>query len=527
MRSVFGIFMVIFLLSVGLAYGQKENNSALDKKITIEVKNEPVSAILDKISAQAQVFFSYDASLIEADKKVSISVNKKTIRETLDILFDSKFEYKVLAEQIIITKPEAVEVKKKAVQLIDEKPKIITFKGKVIDREEKEVLPYTSILVLGSNIGTVSNTDGEFELKIPESMLQDTVVFSCLGYRKYKQPIAEIAGDDCTIYLQPTAVQLKEIKVTVIDPQEILDRILSKIKFNYPGDPEIMTSFYREVLKQDSKYIDVAEALMEIRKSPYDKAFAQDKVKVIKGRKNLNIMPFKSVDFKIQGGPYYITKLDVVKTVDSFLDPEFRDFYKYTLDEVLDIDDRSAYVIRFRPKEKIDYPCYQGKLYVDMSSFALVRAEFSLSRSGLKFAHQSLIKKKPKDFFVRPLNADYKVSYRRSGDKWHLSNAQTSVSFKVKSKKDKINSTFHSLSEVLIADIKPDDGTQFKRNELFSSKDIFTEIITTYDEGFWGDYNTIKPSEDLRKALKNYYLQNDSLFNITDKGKKSNPKNVN
>jgi len=245
---------------------------------------------------------------------------------------------------------------------------------------------------------------------------------------------------------------------------------------------------------------------MEIRKAPYDNNFTQDKVKLIKGRKNLNVKPFQYVDFKIQGGPYYITKLDVVKTIDSFLDPEFRDFYKYSLEEIVELNNRDTYVLKFKPKEKVDYPCYQGKMYIDMSTFALVQAEFGLSRSGLKFAHESLIKKKPKDFYVRPINVNYKVSYRRANNKWHLSDAQASINFRVKSKKDKINSTFRSVSELLITDFKPDDGTLFKKNELFSPKDIFTEIIANHDDEFWGDYNTIKPSEDLRKALQNYHI---------------------
>jgi hypothetical protein len=148
-----------------------------------------------------------------------------------------------------------------------------------------------------------------------------------------------------------------------------------------------------------------------------------------------------------------------------------------------------------------------------MSSFALLQAEFEMSRSGLKFAQESLIKKKPKDFLVRPLQVQYLVQYRRSEEKWHLSNARASIHFRVKSKKDRVNSIFHSTSDLLITDFKPDDGTPFKRNEIVGSKDIFTEMIHNYDEDFWGDYNIIKPSEDLRKALKKYHQENDSLFN--------------
>jgi hypothetical protein len=261
----------------------------------------------------------------------------------------------------------------------------------------------------------------------------------------------------------------------------------------------------------------VAEAVLEIKKAVYGNDYDQDKVKFVKGRKNINVQPFRFVDFKIQGGPYYITKLDVVKTLDSFLDPEFREFYKYSLDDIVERDNRTLYVISFKPKEKVDYPCYQGNLFVDMSTFALVQADFSLSRSGLKFAHTSLIRKKPKDFYVRPIDVDYKVTYRKSENQWHLNHAQASIKFKVKSKEDRVNSTFHSTSDLLIADIKPDDGTHFKRDELFNPKDIFTEIITNYDEGFFGNYNTIIPSAELRKALQKYSYENDTLFNINEK----------
>lgn len=513
----YGLLLIVFLLSIRVAFGQKENISVLETKISIDASHETVASILEKISLQAQVFFSYDALLIESERKADISITDKTIREALDILFNSRFDYKVLGEQIIIAIPEVNDKNRDETEAIQEKPKILIFKGRVIDKDEKDALPYSSVFIDRKNISTISNNDGEFELKIPESMKQDTIIISSMGYRQYRQPISGIIDENYTIYLEPTSVQLKEIKVTVINADEIIRKVLSKIPLNYSRDNEIMTSFYREVLKQDNSYIDVSEAIMEIRKASYDNSFIQDKVKFIKGRKSPNVKPFRFVDFKIQGGPYYITKLDVVKTLDSFLDPEFRDFYKYFIEGIIEVDNRATYVIYFKPKEKVDYPCYQGKLYVDMSSFALVQAEFSLSRSGLKFAHESLIKKKPKDFYVRPIKVDYKVSYRRANNKWHLSTARATINFRVKSKKDKINSIFHSDSELLITDFRPDNGTHFKNNETFNSKDIFARIITNYEDGFWGDYNIIKPSEDLRKALLNYSATNDSLFNSNEK----------
>ena len=184
MKPACGILLIAFLLSFRIAWGQKETNSVLEKKITLEVQNEPITSILNKISEQTQVFFSYDATLIEADKKMNLSVSDKTIQESLDTLFDFKFIYKTIGDQIIISLPESDEVKKKEIGLINTEPRIITFSGRVFDREQRDVLPYTSISVLRSNIGILSNTDGDFELKIPENMKQDTVIISCLGYRQ-------------------------------------------------------------------------------------------------------------------------------------------------------------------------------------------------------------------------------------------------------------------------------------------------------------------------------------------------------
>ena len=516
MKPTYGVLLLVFLLWSAFVSAQKENNSVLDQKITLNIQNQSITSILDSVSSQAKVFFSYDAILIEADKQSNLSVSEKSLRETLDTLFRSKFEYQVIGDQIIIANHSKTIAIAEPGEL---KSKIITFRGQVIDRDRKEILPYTGISILRSHIGTISNIDGDFELKIPASMVLDTLVFSHLGYRPFRQPISEITDKSCIISLQPATIQLKEIQITVIDAQAIVNKIIEKISINYPHEPEIMTAFYREVLKQDDKYIDVAEAVMEIRKAPYESDAIQDQLKVVKGRKSHNVEAFQFVDFKMQGGPYYITQLDVVNTLETFLNPELRDLHKYWLDGIAELDDRKTYVIQFKPKEKVSFLAYHGKLFVDMSSLALVRAEFSLTRSGLKVANQSLIKKKPKDLYVRPLHAHYLVSYRRANNKWHLSSAQAAINFKVKSKTDRVNSIFSSVSDLLITDFKPGEGTHFKRDEVFSSRDIFTETINSYDEGFWDDYNIITPSEELREALQEYYLKNDSLFKSSEKQK--------
>jgi len=519
MKKQHGILFLVFLLATLLAKGQEENISILGKNISLTANQKTISSVLEEISENLHVFFSYDASNVDVEKRINLDVKDKSLKDILDLIFESKFIFKLIGDQIIISKPEAANSLGES-ELNRENIPLIIVTGKITDAREKINLPYSSISVIGRNMGTISNIDGEFELKIPESMKEDSILISCLGYRQIKMAVSQAEKGNLEIQMMPTSIQLKEVQVIVINAQSIIEKLNSKIPLNYPDEAEIMTAFYREVLKQDGEYIDVAEALMEIKKAPYNNAFEEDKIKFLIGRKNLNVKPFSMVDFKMQGGPYYATQLDVIKALETFIDPDYRDSYKYMLDEIIDFNNHNTYVIQFKPAEKFDNLSYQGKLYIDMSTLALVHADFSLSRQGLKYAHQSLIKKKPKDFYVRPINADYSVSFRKADNKWHLNNVQTSVNFKVKSKGDRVNSTFQSESELLITDFRPDEGDRFKRSELFNPKEIFTEMITSNDENFWADYNIIKPSEELRTALKSYYEKNDTLFHYNEKADK-------
>jgi hypothetical protein len=136
MKQACGFFLIVFLLSMKVSFGQKENNSALDKIISIEARNEAIESVLEKITVQAHVYFSYDPTAIHADKKIDASITSKSIREILDILLESKFTYQELDQQIVITLPDSL-IEKKEVQATG-KPKIITFHGKVIDRDEND-----------------------------------------------------------------------------------------------------------------------------------------------------------------------------------------------------------------------------------------------------------------------------------------------------------------------------------------------------------------------------------------------------
>ena len=65
---------------------------------------------------------------------------------------------------------------------------VITISGIVKDQKSKKKLEYVNISVQGTNIGTVSNSDGEFTLKIPVRYKSDNLLFTHLGYNNHLHP---------------------------------------------------------------------------------------------------------------------------------------------------------------------------------------------------------------------------------------------------------------------------------------------------------------------------------------------------
>ncbi|MCF6358437.1 MAG: hypothetical protein L3J54_11590 [Draconibacterium sp.] len=309
--------------------------------------------------------------------------------------------------------------------------------------------------------------------------------------------------DEDIIIMSPVSIRIKEVKVTATTPHELLKNVRNNLTKNYSANYKLMTAFYRETVEQDNNYINVSEAVMEVLKAPYSNTIRKDVIRLIKGRKSPDVQSFKWVNIKLQGGPFSITQLDVVKTMKRFIDKDYEELYKYRISKVIWYKTEPVYVLKFESVSELFFPAYEGEMYIHRETFAIIHAKFKLSKNSLHEAESRMIKKKPRGVKAKPSFVQYTVNYQQFQGKWHLATAQASIKVKIKSRRDKINSEFHSISDLLITNIQPTELKRFTRTESLSRHDVFVEMINSYDEQYWGNYNIIKPNEDLRKAFKN------------------------
>ncbi|HTM90995.1 MAG TPA: STN domain-containing protein, partial [Flavisolibacter sp.] len=74
----------------------------LNKNLSVNVTRQRLDDVLEIISNKGNFYFSYNSSIIKKDSLVSISQTNKTVKEILDQLFPTGYEYRESGNYLII-----------------------------------------------------------------------------------------------------------------------------------------------------------------------------------------------------------------------------------------------------------------------------------------------------------------------------------------------------------------------------------------------------------------------------------------
>ena len=144
------------------------------------------------------------------------------------------------------------------------------FKGIVIDSKTKEPLIFADLNVNSTNIRTVTNKEGEFLLKVPNSLLDKKITVTFLGYEKREIPLKDLKKNNNKIVLTASITELSQVNINIPkDALTLVKATLNKKGTHYYNDQAIMTAFYRETIKKGKKNASLTEAVVEIYKQPY------------------------------------------------------------------------------------------------------------------------------------------------------------------------------------------------------------------------------------------------------------------
>jgi len=449
------------------------------------------------------IYFSYNPANLPLLEDLNISPGRWSLSVFLNWMSNRmKLEYTPIGNQIVLHPPgedPLICIPGTGETKLD----YLVIRGRVLSLKELDPLPYCTVWVPSTWKGTVTNSEGNFVMKIPELEIPDSIAISCIGYRTRIIPLDELRDSMNVIELSTSIIPIQEVIIRRTEPNTLIQQALDRMPDNYFQDPVMETAFYRESIRKNGIYINVSEAVLSIYK-PGNGSPLREQVKVLRGRKNLDIRKTDTVLVKLQAGMRTSFLLDIARYLPDFLKEDRLQHYQFRMADIITMQGKPVYAIDFSKKSISPHPHYQGRLYIDLESLAFTGTEFEINPETISQSSQSMVLKKPRQYRVRPIAASYKVWYKSDGNKFYPSMVRAENIFRIRKRIKLFPNEYHTVSEMAVTQLKTQDVTRFRMRETARITDIFADLLGGSSRAFWGRYNYMVPEQSIEETIRGF-----------------------
>lgn len=379
-----------------------------------------------------------------------------------------------------------------------------SLKGVIVNSEDSLPISGAHIYVPNSSIGTVSNAQGVFTLSVhPHGDVNLKV--SCVGFEGAEIDRADSIG---VIYLKPDQLFLSEVTIFSEEKiKSILAKAIKEIPHMNTASEISMHVFYRELLKQDNRYVRLTDAVFAIHQSDYSLNTHRD-TRLLQSRVSEDLS--RDVEFETHPSRLLV-KLRVLNFPDDFLD-----IHDFNI-SLTTLDSKEVYAIEAIPKKEFKQPAFNGIFYLLKENLQFIGYDLKVSTDHLQYFPEQKIRIKYNGKKIKAIaritNEVGSIRYFKYQDNWFVRNIDNEVSYDILNDRGETLTTFDSFNKVIVYDMSPIDNlaTGQKVN-------IHKEIkpSSPYSPEFWDalhvlEYTEVESQvrEDLEKktALVNQFEQ--------------------
>lgn len=357
--------------------------------------------------------------------------------------------------------------------------------GKVTDKNTNEPLSFATIGINGTSIGVASNELGEFIINIPRSKLMDTLIFSMLGYYRYKRPVNELSSTE-SIKLEARIYKLDEVLIKAkhkdMTGDEILRRARKNRRSNMPQTDYNLSTFFRETFQLNDKYFRLLEAAAII----HGKAFPRTKKDVFINE--IRTTSGKDPEIPLSIGDQYNPFRELRGITGTIPNKKACRSCNYEVEKYIFNEDNTAAVIS--SKYVSADSAYQSSFtyIIDLTDYGVLQFDFeTVLPFGTGFPetldstyNSSLVYLKRRIEYIKYNGRYYLNQYHQ-----HLEHAYRAISS---------NETYRSAHRFQLITNKIDSGVthEYEQDEKMNYRYRLESNLKGYNETFWKNYNVLK-----------------------------------
>jgi len=366
--------------------------------------------------------------------------------------------------------------------------------GIIVNKSTGKPIPYVNIFLKKSPVGTISNAEGKFRLRVSD---RDSIVFSHLSFKRKIISSQQLATNN-RVQLEEAEKMLSEVVImndsTLLG---ILRKAFSKIETNYPDNGTLFEGFFRETNKavEDDKFIYFGESTIQFYKPSYSNRHF-GRVKLIKGAKSEIANRLKYSNIYYYSGVYTPQTFDIVKQRADFINPSHFKRYNYSVTRITKEGNREIMEIEFKPTPGA--PCV-GRFQLDRKTLAYTGAQYELTQAGLK--EDRLIDLTPRDY----IQARRDIRYREIDGRWHLSVVIIESTLYNPGYKNHL----HTTREFVATSITPADHDPIKESEAITYTDIYSQQESKFNDDYWKENSTVARDSVLQDQVNLLFKKED------------------
>lgn len=397
----------------------------------------------------------------------------------------------------------------------------ITITGTVLDSETGNPLPFAQLTLLNTTLGTSANNDGIFRLAIPACHAGDTLLFGYMGYEPLRVPVAQLLKGGEKVPLKPSAIQLAEVEVIGLTPQEVIRRAVAAIPENMGGDSALLTAFIRVQKIVGNRMAEYAEAIVQDLKDGYYAYPKKDLRKkyersnfplLLKGRVRSDTVLVNSMG-EVGKQAFCLScpfVLDIAEIFyNSALDEGMFDKYAYRMKECSDANGRKIYHITYDQKENLNETLYQGEIFIRAEGFRIEKVTYKPSMKAFdayektKYKRPFTLRGTPGWIMEMPMGTNT-VTYGERDGRWTLATVRNDYAMVYVNAQNGKKIRYQYKTDLVVTDCTRDPSVlkNFHGDKSLGANQRWDQLAGPADEAFWQNYNFLPVEETLKKTLR-------------------------